>query len=114
MRAKFLKSFAKEKLLKFIGMNKKYKPDYVKSFYYNLVLTPAGLASRFKDKIIKFTYSDFTKHLDLVSGGADISMRFPDYDRICYVLSILKSVCENPSKSNFGISQVKFDMCLLH
>ncbi|KAL5059855.1 hypothetical protein RYX36_031459 [Vicia faba] len=98
------------KIKKKSSKDKKYNPDYVKRFYYNLVETPAGIESRFKDKVVKFTYSDFTKYLDLVSGGADIFVRFPDYDRISYVLSISKSVCEKPAMSNFGISQLILDI----
>lgn len=93
--------------MKFIGLN-------VKAFYYNLVLTPASLESRFKAKIIKFTCSSFIKYLDMVSSGADISVRLTEYDKILYVFSISKYVCENPAMSNFGISQVNFDMHLLH
>lgn len=40
--------------------------------------------------------------------------RLSKYDRISFVLFISKVVCENPAMSNFGISQVKFDMHQLH
>ncbi|KAL5078236.1 hypothetical protein RYX36_017220, partial [Vicia faba] len=46
--------------------------------------------------------------------GANVSVRFSDYDRVPYVLNISKFFCENPAMSNFGIGQVKFDMRLLH
>lgn len=39
LRAKFLKPFSNHKLLKFIGMNKKYNPNHVKNFYCNLEQT---------------------------------------------------------------------------
>lgn len=41
LRVKFLKPFANHKLLKFIHLNKKFKPHYVKAFYCNLELTVA-------------------------------------------------------------------------
>ena len=41
-------------------------------------------------------------------------VRLSKYDRISFVLSISKYICENPAMSNFGISQVKFDMRQLH
>lgn len=43
LREKILKLFADRKLLKFIGLNKRYNPDYVKAFYCNLEQTPLGL-----------------------------------------------------------------------
>ncbi|KAL5099993.1 hypothetical protein RYX36_004320, partial [Vicia faba] len=46
LRAKFLKPFAKEKLLKFIGLNNKYNHDYVEAFYYNLELTLSGIENK--------------------------------------------------------------------
>lgn len=114
LRTKFFLPFDRANLLNFIGLKKKYNPNYVKAFYYNLVVFPAGLESRFKDKIVKFTYSIFIKYLDMVSDGADIFVRFPEYDRVSYVLPISKSVFENLDISKIGISQGKFDIRFLH
>ena len=96
LRAKILKPFPFHHMLKFIGLNKKYNQDYVKVFYYNLVQTLDGLESRFKDKVIKFNYMDFSKYIGLTFGGYDIAIaRSYDYDRISFVLSISKFVCKN-------------------
>ena len=43
LKAKFLKPFSFHHMLKFIGLNKKYNPDYVKVFYCNMVKTLVGL-----------------------------------------------------------------------
>lgn len=43
LKAKFFKPFSFHHLLKFIGLNKKYNPDYVKVFYCNMVKTLVGL-----------------------------------------------------------------------
>lgn len=40
--------------------------------------------------------------------------RSPDYDKVLYVLSIYKSMFENMGISNIPISQVRFDMHILH
>lgn len=69
LRAKFFKPFADHNLLKFIRLNKKYNPNYLKAFYYNLVRTPRGIESRFKDKIIKFNLSDFNKYFSMKCEG---------------------------------------------
>lgn len=74
LKAKFLKPFAENDLLKLIGMKKIYNPDYVKALYYNLELTIAGLESRFKNKVVKFDYSDFNKYFGLSYGGSDMSI----------------------------------------
>ncbi|KAI5439982.1 hypothetical protein KIW84_025369 [Lathyrus oleraceus] len=74
-----------------------------------------ALCPKFKDKVIKFNYMEFKKYFGLTFGGSDMDVgRSSDYDRISFILSISKSVCENPAMSNFGISKVKFDMRLLH
>lgn len=58
---------------------------------------------------------DFTKDLGLTSEGPNMSAeRLSEYDRVCFVFYISKFVCDNFSMSNFGISQVKLDMRLLH
>lgn len=88
-RAKFLKSFDNHKLLKFIGLNKRYNPHHVKAFYCNLEKTTTGIESRFKDCVVKFGYSDFTKHFDLKYEGSSLTvMKSFDYDRISFVQSI--------------------------
>lgn len=43
LRTNFLKPFADNHLMKFIGMKSKYNLDYVKAFYCNLELTTKGL-----------------------------------------------------------------------
>ncbi|CAI8616505.1 unnamed protein product [Vicia faba] len=101
-------------LLKFIGLKRKYCPDYVKAFYYNRVVTPTGIDSRFKYKLVKFDYFDFRKYLDLASSGALLDAAPINYDKVSHVLAISKFVVESPSMSNFSIIQVNFDMCLLH
>lgn len=64
-------------------MNKKYNPNYVKVFYCNLVITHVGRESRFKDKVIKFNYMNFSKYLGLTFGCSDMVVGRPsDYDRI--------------------------------
>lgn len=45
----------------------RYNPDHVKAFYCNIARTHDGIASRFKDCIVKLGYRDFTKHFDLKS-----------------------------------------------
>lgn len=96
LRAKFLKPFGDHNLLKFTGMKKKYNPNYVKAFYYNLELTTVGLESRFKDKIVKFDCSDFTKYFGLSYTGSDMSIKkCSRYDKIPFVLSISKSFVKN-------------------
>lgn len=73
LKTKFLKPFANNNLLKFIGMKRKYNPDYVKAFYFNLELTSVGLESRFKNKVVKFDYFDFTKYFGLKYKGSNVS-----------------------------------------
>ncbi|KAI5408144.1 hypothetical protein KIW84_054109 [Lathyrus oleraceus] len=115
LRDKFLKPFADHKLLKFIGLNKKHNMDYVKSLYYNLVRTSCGIESRFKDKTFKFNLSNFNKYFGMKCEVPVVFVARSSYnDRISFVLSISTFVCENFAMSNFGISQVKFDMRLLH
>lgn len=81
----------------------------------NLVQTHGGIKSRFKNKKNKFNNIDLTKYLGLASEGPNIFVViFPEYDRVCFFLSISKYVCDNPAMLNFGLSQVKFDMRLLH
>lgn len=95
LRDKFLKPFGFHHLLKLIGLNRKY----------NLVRTLTGVESRFKVKVIKFNYMDFAKYLGLAYDGYNMDIsRSSNYDRIYFVLSISKSVCENPAMLNFGIS----------
>lgn len=72
LRAKFLKLFANQKLLKFIGLNKKCNLDHVKAFYCNLELTTIGFETRFKDRVVKFGYLDFTTYFDLKSEGSSL------------------------------------------
>ncbi|KAI5442053.1 hypothetical protein KIW84_011209 [Lathyrus oleraceus] len=58
---------------------------------------------------------DLTKYLGLASEVPNMFVVIlPEYDRVCFFLSISKYVCDNPAMLNFGISQVKFDMRLLH
>ncbi|KAL5055995.1 hypothetical protein RYX36_036677 [Vicia faba] len=108
LRIKFLQPFAYANLLKFIGLKRKYCPDYVKAFYYNWDLTPTGIDSRFKDKLVKFDYFDFRKYLDLASSGALLDAAPTNYDKVSHVLAISKFVVESPSMSNFSIVQVKY------
>lgn len=111
----FLKPFVDNHLLKFIGMESKYNLDYVKAFYCNLELITALFESRFKKKVVKFDYSDYNKYLGLSYDGSNMFVsKSSDYDKISFLLSISKSVCENMEMSNFGISQLKFCMHLLH
>lgn len=57
---------------------------------------------------------NLTKYLGLASEGPNMFVVIlPEYDRVCFFLSISKYVCDNPAMLNFGISQVKFDMRLL-
>lgn len=87
MRAKFLKPFVDHKLLKFIGLNKKFNPGHVKAFYCNLEQTLVGIKSKFKDCVVKFNYMDFTKYLGLTSEGSYMFVaKSPDYDRIRFVV----------------------------
>lgn len=73
-----MQPFARPGLLKFVGLEDKYNPDYVKSFNCKMVVTPAGIEIRFKDRIFKFTYFDFTKYLGMTFDGVDIDVRFPE------------------------------------
>lgn len=113
LKTKFLKPFADNNLLTFIGMKRKYNPDLVKAFYCNLELTIVGLESRFKNNIFKFVYSNFTKYFDLTCEGNLSNTKKPEYDKALFVLAISKYVCEHMEISNFRISQIKFDMRLL-
>lgn len=93
VRAKFLKPFDDHKLLKFIGLIKKYNHDYVKAFYYNLVRTLSGIESMFKDKVIRFHYTNFSKYLGLTSFYLNVTgTKHTEYDIVCFVLSISKYV----------------------
>lgn len=77
--------------------------------------TPARIESRFKDQVVKFGYLNFTMHLGLINEGPNMFVaRFPDYDRILFVQSISKSICDQPGMVNFHINQVRFDMRILH
>lgn len=105
LKAKFLKLFAN------LMLNKKYNHVYVKAFYFNLVQTLGGIESRFKDKTIRFNYMDFTKYLILTFEGSNMSVaRSSDDDKVSFVLSITKFICNNHAMSNFDISQVEFDI----
>ncbi|KAL5072979.1 hypothetical protein RYX36_011963 [Vicia faba] len=96
LRAKFLKTFIDNNLLKFIGLRNKFNPDHVKAFYCNLVRTTAEIERKFKDHVVKFYYGDFTRYLGLTSSIANIFVDIsPEYDRVCFVLSISKLVSEN-------------------
>ncbi|CAI8588780.1 unnamed protein product [Vicia faba] len=111
LREKFLKPFSNHNLLKFIGLSKKFNPDYVKAFYCNLELTTTGLKSKFKDCAVKFRYCDFTKLYWLTSSSSSVTAaRLSQYDTVHFVLSISKFVTENIVMSNFPISQVMFNM----
>lgn len=110
-----MKPFVDHKILKFVKLSKKYNPDYVIAFYCNLVRTPGGIKSRFKNKVVRFHYTDFTKYLGLTSFYQSVTgVKMTKYDRVSFVISISKFVVENLGMSNFPIGQVKFNMRILH
>lgn len=115
LKTKILKPFADNNLLKFIGMKRKYNPYYVNAFYYNMELTFVGLKNRFKNKVGKFDYSDFNKYFGLSYERLNMSnAKESNYDKVSFVLSISKYVCEHMEMSNLSISHIEFDMRLLH
>lgn len=116
LKVKFLQSFSKHMLLKFIGFNKKFNPHHVKAFYCNLELTHTVLVCKFKDRIIKFEYIYFNAHFGLKFVGMNVCVvKSLDYDRISFVQSILKSVFgDRLDMDNFHISQVKLEMRTIH
>ncbi|CAI8612604.1 unnamed protein product [Vicia faba] len=86
-----------EDSLHFIGLNKKFNPNNVKHFYCNLVKNIGGTESRFKDKIIRFNYMDFTKYFGMKFEGPNMSVvRSIEYDRIYFVLSYSKDNPKTP------------------
>lgn len=115
LKNKFLKPFADNNLLTFIGMNCKYNPDYVNAFYCNLELTTSGFQSRFKDRIVKFIFSDFINCFGMRSEGTNVSnSKVKDYEKISFVLDISIYVCEHMEILKFRISQIKFGMRFIH
>lgn len=96
-------------------MNRKYNPDYVKAFYYNLELTTPGLQSKFKNKIVKFGYYDFINYFGMRSEGTNVSnSKGKHYEKVVFVLYISKHVCEHVEMSNLRVRQIKFGMRLIH
>lgn len=65
LKTKFLKPFDDKNILTFISLNRKYNPDYVKAFQCNLESTTSGLQSRFKDRIMKLSYSNFINYFGM-------------------------------------------------
>lgn len=116
LKVKFLQPFAKHNLQKFIRLNKNFNPHHVKFFYCNLELTTAGLVSKFKNRVVKFNYIDFATHFGLKSVGMDVCVsKSSQYERIFFVQSISKYVFgDRLDMANFHISQVKFEMRILH
>lgn len=112
----FLKPLEQHNLLKFIGMNRKYNPNHVKAFYYNLKVTSIGLESVFCNQVIKFTLDDFKHHFGLDSKGNEMYiLNSSDFDRTEFVNSISKFVfIDHLNLTDFHISQVKFEMRILH
>lgn len=83
--------------------------------YYNLEQNPAGIESRFKDRVVKFSYLNFTTRLGLTFEGTNMYVaRSPDYNGISFMQSTSKSVCDQLGMVNFNIRQVRFDMRILH
>lgn len=86
LKIRFLKPFTNNNLLSFICMNMKYNPEYVKEFYRNLELTSVGLESRFKNKIVKFSYSDFITYFGLKVEGYNVSStKEKENDKVVFV-----------------------------
>lgn len=115
LKTKFLKPFADNNLLTIIRMSRKHNPDYVNAFYCNLELTSASLQSRFKDKIMKFNYSDFITYFGMKSEGTNVSnSKGKYYVKVSFVLDISKFVREHMEMLNLRIGQIKFGMRLIH
>lgn len=72
LEVNFLKPLLNYKLLKFIGLDKKFNPDHVRAFYYNLKVSSNELGCDFHYKVIKFTLDDFRNRFELVSKGNDV------------------------------------------
>lgn len=105
LRVKFLKPFSNHKLMNFICLNKKFNPHHVNTFYCNIELTTTRMESRFKDRVVKFGYHDFTTHFGLKIDRMSISIsKALEYDRISFVQSISKYVFYHLGMDNFHIS----------
>ncbi|KAL5068405.1 hypothetical protein RYX36_019292 [Vicia faba] len=114
LRTKFLQPFAKNNLLMFFELKKRFNLDHVKASYFNLVKLNIGIKSRLKDKVIRFTFNDFEKYLDLKSGGGPISLTSENLSRnnnTQFVMSMSKSVVDI-SMTNFPISQISMTLNL--
>lgn len=112
----FLKPFGNHKLLKFIRLNRKFNPDHVKSFYCNLKVSSTCLECNFCNKVSKFTLDDFKYYLGLESKENDACIsNLIDFVRENFVKFISKSVYKDfLGMENFHISQVKFEMRIIH
>lgn len=96
-------------------MKIKYNLDYVKAFYCNLELTSTGLKSRFKNKVIKFDYSDFVKYFGLKYEGSNVSnSKESKYEKVSFVFPFPTFFCEHIEMLKLRTSQNKFDIQLLY
>lgn len=89
---------------------------HVKDFYYNLKLSDTCFDYKFHDKDIKFTLEEFEHHFGLEYKGMEVCIsNATSFDIKDFVKSISKYVFSNClDLDNFQISQVKFEMCILH
>lgn len=103
---KFIQPFAKYSFLKFIGLDEIFNPDHVNAFYYNPKLDPTSLTSKFKDRVIKFDYNDFTAHFDFKYVGMNACVaKSSQYDKTSFVQSISKSIFgDHLDMTNFHMS----------
>lgn len=103
-------------LLRFLNFNKRYDPELIKAFYCNLKISDEGLECHFKNKLIKFSLSDFNTHFGLWARGDEIcTTNAPKFSKLEFVTSIFKFVFgDRLDMANFNIIQIKFEMRILH
>lgn len=103
LKMDFLQMFENHKLLKFLGINKKFNSDHVKSFYCDVKSTCGYLLYRFWGRQVSFTFAEFHEVLGLENNSMEVDPQnqASGFRRILYIL-------------NFQISQMKFEMRILH